>query len=317
VRRPWSRCLPLLALAPALLAPAGVAAARAAPRCNGEIRLCRRPLQRVVFPATHDSMSAAALGWQHPNQPVGIPAQLRAGVRGLLFDTYYAHVEAGGTVVADDLKTPRSRLYLCHVACQLGATPLVGVLRSIKRFLVTHPRNVLVFDNEDHIAPRDLGVALRRSGLARHVYRGPPGPRWPRLETLIERRRQVVLLAEHHAAGLPGDHLAYGGILQETPYTWDDASLITAPGNWRASCRPNRGGRRGSLFLMNHWSPPYSPTPAGSAVVNARRVLVGRATACARRRGRWPNLVAVDMFSSGGLFAAVHRLNTLIGRRAP
>jgi hypothetical protein len=30
-------------------------------------------------------------------------------------------------------------------------------------------------------------------------------------------------------------------------------------------------------------------------------------------RGRWPTLIAVDMFQSGGLFEAVRQLNSEIG----
>ena len=92
-----------------------------------------------MLPAAHNAMSAAALGWALPNQPVGIPDQLALGVRGFLFDTYYAHVTPGGDVVADPVKTPQSQLYLCHVACQLGATPLMDVLRAMNRFLNRQP----------------------------------------------------------------------------------------------------------------------------------------------------------------------------------
>jgi hypothetical protein len=297
-----------VAVALAALALSETAAARPA-RCNGEVRLCDRPLDRVVLATAHNAMSARSLGWQIPNQPVGIPAQLRFGIHGFLLDTYYAHRDEHGMIVKDDLPTAQSRLYLCHVACQLGATPLIDVLRAIRRHLEAHPRNVLVIVNEDYVGPRDFAREVRRSGLLAHVYRGRPGPRWPTLRTMIRRRHQVVMLAEHHAAGVPWYHTAHDGILQETPYDWPQAPLIVDPANWASSCRPNRGGTTGSLFLMNHWSPPVAPQPASSALVNATQVLVGRARACRRARGPMPNLVAVDMVKSGGLLRAVQRLN--------
>ena len=132
---------------------------------------------------------------------------------------------------------------------------------------------------------------------------------WPTLRTLIRSRRQVVLLAEHDSGVVPWYQEAYSGVLQETRYDWATPDLITSPDNWTASCAPNRGGTTGSLFLMNHWSPPFAPTPAGSESVNATDVLVGRARACEARRGKLPNLVAVDQFLSGGLFEAVRQLN--------
>lgn len=304
----------LLLVAAVLALAAGDAAARSPRPCNGERRLCDRPLQDVVFATAHNAMSAASLGWTNPNQPAGFLPQLRAGIRGMLFDSWYGHVQPDGTVAADEVRTPASRLWFCHEVCQLGATPLVAGLRQIRHFLDRHPRNVLVLVNEDHIAPRDFAAAMRRSGLLRHVYRGRPGPRWPTLGTLIDRRRQVVMLAERDAGSYPWYHAAYTGILQETSYTWEHPAQLTRPASWAASCAPNRGGRRGSLFLLNHWSPPYPTDPALARRVNRLRVLVGRARACHRVRGRWPNLVAVDWFDAGDLLGAVHRLNTLAGR---
>ena len=107
------------------------------------------------------------------------------------------------------------------------------------------------------------------------------------------------MLTEHRADGVPPwIHLDYAGIVQETPYTWATPDLLTSPANgWRAAV-PNRGGTTGSLFLLNHWSPPLAPTPAVSAAVNAADVIVGRARTCALVRGKLPNLVAVDWFTA-------------------
>ncbi len=302
--------LPVVAVAALVAAlPAAAAAARPPETCNGFAALCARSFDRVVLPATHNSMSASALGWQIPNQQLTIRDQLRLGIRGLLIDTYYAHRRADGVVVNDPAPTPESDLYVCHVLCELGATPLAEVLRAMRSFLRADPGNVLLVVNEDHVAPADFARAVRRSGLRRHVYRGPPGPRWPTLAEMIRRRRQLVLLAERDAGTVRWYHEAYAGIVQETPYTWPQPRQLTDPAQWEASCRPNRGGTTGSLFLMNHWSPPLAPSPAGSAVVNAADVIAGRAATCARVRGRLPTVIAVDMFPAGGLLAAVRRLN--------
>lgn len=309
-RRAAAAIIAGLALASALTSPA---AARRPERCNGEAALCDRPLERVVLPAAHNAMSARSLGWQIPNQQVGIPEQLALGIRGLLIDTYYGHRQADGTVVNDQAPTAGSEVFLCHVLCQLGATPLVDVLRRIRAFLEAHPDNVLVVVNEDSVAPEDFAREVRRSGLRRHVYKGRPGPAWPTLRQLIVRRQQVVVLAERDATGVPWYHEAYDGILQETPYTWPQPSLLTEPAQWEASCRPNRGGQTGSLFLLNHWSPPFAPDPAVSSQVNAPGVIAGRAATCARVRGRLPNLLAVDMVLSGDVAAAARWLNATLG----
>lgn len=316
------RLIALVLVLVATAATAATASAAAPSRCNGSRGLCGRPFNRVVLPATHNSMSAASLGFKIPNQPVGIPDQLADGIRGFLFDTHYGRRMPDGSVVTDDdgKGTGGVRgLYLCHVVCQIGATPLVGVLRSMRDYVHKHPGTVLLIDNEDYITPHDFAVAMRRSGLVKYVYRGSTGPKWPTLRTMIKRHQQVVVLAEHHAAGAGAwYHLDYRGIVQETPYTWDPATLITDPANWPASCTANRGGTIGSLFLMNHWSPPTprpAPDPVADAQVNATGVLVGRAQACRTVRGLLPTIVAVDQYRTGGLFAAVQQLNAASGAR--
>ncbi len=321
-----SRLPPLIATAATLwvatMAPSAVAATKAPSRCNGAKNLCARPFNKVVMPATHNSMSALELGFKIPNQPVGIPKQLDDGVRGFLLDTHYGRLLANGSVSTDDAGTGTEGvrgLYLCHVVCEIGASPLVPVLHSMAKFLSRHPDNVLLIDNEDYITPADFAGAMKDSGLAARVYRGTDGPKWPTLNKMIAKKQQVVVLAEHNAgAGSTSwDHLDYDGIVQETGYSWPTEPLITDPANWPASCAANRGGTTGSLFLMNHWSPstPLAVAdPVAGARVNAASVLVGRAKACHAVRGVWPTIVAVDQYRAGGLFAAVRTLNGLISK---
>jgi hypothetical protein len=291
------------------------AAAGAQAPCNGDPTLCDRPLDRVVLPTTHNSMSNAAAGWSIPNQQVGILDQLNAGVRGFLIDTYYAHRNANGALVNDEVPTAASQMYLCHVSCAIGATPLIDALRVIRVWLYQNPRNVLMFINEDYTRPGDFAAQMRVSGLRKRVYGGPLGPTWPTPRTLIRERRQVIMLSQGDTGPFRWYHNAYAGLLQETPYNWNTPNLLTDQSNWQSSCQPLRGGTTGDLFLLNHWSPPVAPSPATSAVVNATDTLVGRASVCRLVRGRWPTLVAVDMFQSGGLFEAVRRLNKTIGVR--
>ena len=68
-------------------------------------------------------------------------------------------------------------------ACSLGGDTLISQLRAIRRFLELHPRNVLVFVNEDYTRPLDFAREVRRSGLRGHVYGGKLGPRWPKLRS--------------------------------------------------------------------------------------------------------------------------------------
>lgn len=308
-------------LACALAAPA-LAAAKPLGHCNLEASLCSRPFNDVVLPATHNSMSAQSLGWHLPNQPVPIRAQLHEGVRGFLIDTHYGDRRPDGVIITDDDGTknagPRG-LYLCHEYCELGASKLVQQLRYISEFLQAHPHNVLMLDVEDYVTPADFAGAMQRSGLLAHLYTGAPGPTWPTVQWMIRNQQQVVVLAEHDSGSgaYPWYHQDYEGIVQETPYTFKTADLLEKRANWPASCQPNRGGTTGSLFLMNHWSPPTpqdQPDLAAYAKLNSKKVLVGRAEKCASSRGMLPTIVAVDQFESGGLFEAVQKLNALEGQ---
>lgn len=285
--------------------------------CNGSKALCSRSLDQVVLPGSHNSMSSQELGFALPNQTLTIPGQLDYGVRALLLDTYYGRLQADGTVLTDDdgnIQTGTRGTYLCHVVCEIGASPLSPVLRQIRKWLRANPQEVILIENEDYISNEDLVAAMTKSGLIDYVYKGPRSP-WPTLGKMIKKGRRVVMLADNDKAIDPAWYRpTYEGLMQETPYTFNPPSKLTDPANWAASCAPNRGGLSGSLFLMNHWSPstaPPVPDPAQSAAVNATDVIEGRATKCAEIRGRYPNIVAADQVTFGGLLEAVKKLNAL------
>jgi hypothetical protein len=319
--KPRIAVLSLVLVALAAMAFCSVAAAKKKPmRCNGMKQLCERRLDQVVLPATHNAMSAVNYDFVLPNQTLTIPEQLDYGVRALLLDTHYGRLQPDGTVKTDDDGSVTEGVrgtYLCHVVCQAGALPLAPTLRSIRKWLRDHPHQVIVIENEDYITANDFISAMQRSGLLDMVYRGSRAP-WAKLGRMIRTGHRVVMLSDNEAKGDPAWYRpTYKGLLQETPYTFNPPSQLTQPGNWPASCVPNRGGTDGSLFLMNHWSPPTAPVEPdydASAKVNAKRVLLGRAETCAGIRGRYPNLIAVDQVTAGGLIPAVRKLNRLPAR---
>jgi len=301
----------VLVVAVAGTAFAAGAEAKRIVRCNGQKVLCDQPFNEIVLAGAHNAMSTDSLGWVLPNQSIAIPDQLHFGIRALLIDTYYGRLRDNGMVENTDRSDPEARTYLCHVYCQLGASRLAPMLRQIRRFLRNRPNNVLLIDNEDYISPTDFARAMRRSGLLDFVYRGPTDV-WPTARQMIRSRQQIVMLADNDAGSYDWYHRTYQGILQETPYTFPDPDLLTKPANWKASCGPNRGDVTGSMFLMNHWSPPTAPAKPdleASARVNARSVIVGRAKECDAVRGRLPSIIAADQVTAGDLLGAVRDLN--------
>jgi hypothetical protein len=316
--------------------------------CNGFKALCSRPFDDVALPATHNSMSAASeSGWLFANQLDSIPTQLDDGIRGLLWDTYYGrptpegHVktvlsgfnnekrkqyvdELGADFVNAALRI-RDRLpdfkgakgpadiYLCHRFCETGALPLSQAFSEVRDFLVAHPTQVLVIVNEDYVKPADYVAEVKDAGLEPFVYKGST-TNWPTLGQMVESNQRLVLLAENNGGGAPWYHPAYEGILQETPYTFTDPAQLNDPSRVGASCVPNRGGRKGSLFLLNNFvtSGP-SPRPSVAEQVNSFQPLLYRARHCEQMRNALPNVLAVDFASTGDVVRVANALNGVGG----
>lgn len=293
--------------------------------CNGDRDLCDRPLERVVFPMSHNAMASSELGWISANHDLTPRAQLDMGIRGLMLDWWYwddadRFLElADGADLPDDYVAFLSRIlaedtavrpgtYLCHAICRLGSTPLVDGLREIRAWLDANPHEVLVMIVQDEIAPEDGVAAMRASGLDSYVYvpaRDPEAP-WPTLRQLIRTGKRLVFFVERADDPItPWYRNAYD-FMMETPFTFRRPDLM--------SCAPNRGGTDRPLFLMNHWVQRAAPSRIDAGVVNQADAIVARARRCARERGRLPNFVAVDFASVGDVFGAVERLNRLMGR---
>jgi hypothetical protein len=313
--------------------------------CNDHVELCAKRLDEVTLPASHNSMSSSAEpGWFSAAHTLTIHDQLRAGARGLLIDAHYG-LRVGGAVRTDlserseragntdrqlyeDTLGPaglaaiqriRDRVlpgegepgvFLCHRFCELGATEITGALQSIREFLVEQPDSVIVIVIEDYVLPSAIVTAFEESGLAEKVYRGPPAGPFPTLREMIDSGQQVVVYAENHGGAAPWYTAGYEQALQETPFTFKRAVLLTTPANWPRTCRPNRGPESAPLFLINHWvNTDPTPRPTDADKVNTPPVLDGRARECDRLRDLTPNLLAVDFFGRGDVVGAADVLN--------
>lgn len=320
----------LLRIRPA--APPEVVASGGA--CNGAVELCARPLDKVVFPGAHNAMgSAMNPAWLFPNQDIDIKSLLDRGVRAFLLDPYRGNV-MGDKVKTDFDATPNAKLktanvigneawaagmrirdqftgelgpsglYFCHGYCELGALPIVPTLRIFTDFLATHPGEVIIIDFEDYVVPADIDAVFTASGLIDYVYKGPIEPSWPTLGEMVESGGRVLVLGEYDVGTLPWYHLAWGGLMAETPYTFHTPEEF--------SCRANRGTPSGDLFLINHWiETTPTPKPSNAQIVNQKDVIVKRARQCRRERGMTPNILAVDFAGIGDVVGAARELNGL------
>jgi hypothetical protein len=299
--------------------------------CNGFAELCDRPLDQVVFAGAHNAMSNQDVpGWMFPHHEAGMPQMLQDGIRALLIDVHYGF--AGGARVKTDMRMEpnadsikraigaegyaaamriRDRLvgvdeskrglYFCHGFCELGAYPVAPALREIRDFLIAHPDEVIILIVEDTVTPEDLASEFDKAGFADLIYRANESPKRLTLRQLIESGRRVLVFTESDKPGVPWLRPAFA-TFRETPYTFHKIDDF--------SCRANRGGDAGPLFQINHWiDTTPTPKPSNAAIVNAYAFLLARAEKCAAERDHLPNLIAVDFYQTGDLFAVVNKLN--------
>ena len=307
--------------------------------CNGSAALCDRPLDKVVFPASHNSMSNAEIpGWMFPHHTHDMPGQLQDGVRALLFDIHYGF--PGGERIKTDLEGEgatreklvgavgeegfeaaqriRDRLvgvdegkrglYFCHGFCELGAYPVAPALAGIRDWLVAHPSEVLMIVIEDYVTPEEIAAAFQASGLIEFVYTGPITP-LPTMRQMIDSGGRVLVFLESGKPGVPWLHPAFTSI-QETPYTFHTPESF--------SCVPNRGGTTPPMFQINHWiETTPAPKPTNAELVNAYDFLLKRALTCQRERKHLPNVIAVDFEDIGDVVRVAHTLNGLDSTKTP
>jgi hypothetical protein len=307
------------------------------PECNGDASLCDLPLNFVLFPATHNSMSSALYpGWLFAEHALTVEAQLQKGVRALLLDTHYGVPSASRlpgsetqlvlTDRASELHDPKEEradpiasqradqlaarapkgaaanrgIYLCHARCELGATKFGDTLASIKSFAEGHPDEVVLLDIEDHTDPVETAKAIEVSGLSNRAYTLQKDKPLPTLGDMILAGKNVLITAEIGGSGTPAwYHRAYDWLFQETPYTFDKIDQF--------NCAPNRGPANAPLFLVNHWLSDHNP--AIYSKVNSREELTKRLRQCITERGRMPNVIAVDFSEKGDLIGTVKDTN--------
>lgn len=304
--------------------------------CNGHAALCDRRIDEVSFAGAHNAMSASGDDFLFARHTGGPGAQLGNGIRAFLLDLHYGgpikdlvrtdFLSEAEQALSDSQLTTQERLavdrvfglagadvpdedrqvYLCHAYCELGASPAKKVFRLFHDWLRVNPNEVVILVLEDHVTAEDAVDVLESSGLSDRAFTWVPGAPAPTLRELIERKRNVLILAENYGGAVrPWYHRAYEGLLQDTEYDFESLEALGDP----ESCRPLRGQEDAPLLLMNHWLDSGVPSPNLAGEANAMEFLQDRAQTCRERLGRAPNIVAVDFYARGDVLRVVDRLN--------
>jgi hypothetical protein len=299
--------------------------------CNGSRRLCERRINEVVFPGTHNSMSAAdEPGWVFANQRRSIEDQLENGIRLFLLDPHWGVPVASNRVRTDLQAEGRGRnrvakalgpeavrtaerlagrvgagnlrgarqVWLCHSLCELGATKMSDALTTYRDWLDEHPGQLLVLFLEPSVPAWAVERQFQQAELLDRLARLRRDRPLPTLGTLLERGRQLVVLGERDTGDLPW-YLEGFDWIQDTPL---------GEGATR-SCARSRGEPDSPIFMLNHWVDRFPPRPSANSNVNFREAILARARRCERRRDLRPSFIAVDHYELGGVVAAAEALN--------
>ncbi len=288
-----------------------------------------------MFAGTHNSFAASdEPGWYFANQRYDISRQLDDGIRALLIDVHYGVRDAATGIVRTDLTAEGSdrnkvaqqvppvalRLadqiagrvgvgqlggapepYLCHTLCELGAEPLGQELDAIRRFLGQHPDQVLIVIVEDYVPPATVEHAFELAGLAPYLATLDRHEPLPTLGTLISEGRRLVVFAEEKG-GSPPWYMPAFSFIQDTP--------LGAVRPDQLSCKRYRGEADSPLLLINHWIPPFPPSPTLNASIGRGTFLRGLTTRCLQERGFKGAILAVDFYERTSVVAVAQELNS-------
>lgn len=220
-------------------------------KCNGYTELCDRPVNEVVFATTHNSMSISDYGWVWPSQDGTITDQLNYGIRAFLIDTHYydavdslsgyfpnaSKIEiAAANKVFDRVGVEkRDGLFLCHIVCQLGSTPLENTLEEFKDFLKNNRHDVIVLVIEDNISTQDTLKAFEDAGLTKYAYEYNGGA-WPTMRELVRKNKRLIVMGENTQTNYW--YMNAWENTMDTPYNFKNYDEIASVD----SCDVNRGG---------------------------------------------------------------------------
>jgi len=311
--------------------PAAVAAAPGA-GCNGMRELCNRRVNDVLFPGTHNAMSAADVpGWLLANQRRSVPRQLRDGVRLFLLDPHYGRKVGSGRVLTDFEAEGRDRnkvareldppalaaarrlgpsiargepgprdVWLCHTLCELGATRFTDTLTDMKEFLAREPQNVLVLFLENYVKDEDLAEAFRRTGTAGYAQTLDRGEPLPTLSQMIRSDKRLLVFTENAVEGVPW--MNYG-------FEWVQDTPLKAERPQDLNCRPSRGNPDSPILMLNHWIDRFPPPLRGNRRILTREFLTRQIKRCEREREMPASFVAVDYYDQGVLIDVARKIN--------
>ncbi len=191
-------------------------------------------------------------------------------------------------------------LYLCHTLCELGAEPLGRELGRIAAFLEANRRTLLLLVMEDYVPEARVVAALRAAGLAQLAATLPRQGAQPTLGRLLATGKHLAVFSEK-GGGTPAWYMPAFDYIQDTPLGANRPDQL--------SCERFRGKLDSPLLLINHWIPPWPPSPRLNAAIGRRSFLRRRVRRCMSDRGFAGSILAVDFYDTTSVVRVAAELN--------
>lgn len=168
----------------------------------------------------------------------------------------------------------------------------------VRRFLKRHRDQVLIVIFEDYVAPPIIEAAFTHAGLDRYVTTRDRHAPLPTPGTLIARGHRLVFAEEGRRAAV-----VHACVLLHAGHP------LGAVRPSQLSCERYRGEASTPLLLINHWIPPFPPSPSLNMTIGRERFLRSRVERCRRERRVRGAIVAVDFYERTSVVAVARALN--------
>ena len=250
---------------------------------NGSKDLCNKRYNEVAYLTTHNAFNSKQDSFLFPNQKSNIIEQLNNGVRGLMIDVYD---DNGSTVVY-------------HAYKFLGQKPLSIYLNNIKYFLDNNPNEIITIILESYTSSNAIENEITQVGLLKYLHTQDVNSLWPKLQTMIDSNKRLVILSDKNDANEKQ---------RWYHYVWDFA-VENKYGE--INCEFNRGNPTNSLFIFNHFITSLPGNKNNAKNVNSFKFLMNHIIKCKDLKNKFPNFITVDFFEIGESLDVVGKLNTI------
>ena len=153
---------------------------------------------------------------------------------------------------------------------------------------------------EDYVPPAVIEGAFERAGLLPYVATLERHAPLPTLGALVSSGHRLVVFAEEKG-GSPSWYMPAFSFVQDTPLG------ATRPD--QLSCSRYRGEEGSPMLLINHWIPPFPPSPALNRVIGRAPFLRARIGRCIAARHVHGAIVAVDFYNGSDVVGVARELN--------